>query len=162
MPNTAFFENHLSSYATGCPQFVLMDMSQRFKIIGDVQMCNRCFNPDIIFSRDHIKDCKAKADKNSPFACSKCKLHSWLCKYHKSDNQHKLEKFKKDYRDKFKLKLVFTASISSNNISGNPPMQTDEAVENHSKAQTFNIGSSPTITVQNCSNDRSFSAAAKT
>ena len=161
MPNTAFFENHLSSYATGCPQFVLMDMSQRFKIIGDVQMCNRCFNPDIIFSRDHIKDCKAKADKNSPFACSKCKLHSWLCKYHKSDNQHKLEKFKKDYRDKFKLKLVFTASISSNNISGNPPMQTDEAVENHSKAQTFNIGSSPTITVQNCSNDRYFSAAAK-
>ena len=114
MPNTVFYENHLSSYVTGCPQFIAMDMTERFKMVADIKMCNRCFNPDVNFTKDHIKDCTARSDRNSPFSCSKCKLHSWLCKYHKGDNQSKLDKFKKDYREKFKMKLVFTASAPLN------------------------------------------------
>ena len=81
-------------------------MTDKFKIVGEIKMCNRCFHPDVIFTTDHIKDCKAKANSRSPFSCSKCKLHSWICKYHKAENQEKLEKFKKDYREKFQLKFV--------------------------------------------------------
>ena len=166
-PNTVFFENHLSNYVTGCPQFILMDMTERFKVITDIQMCNRCFHPDVTFTRDHIKDCKARSDKNSPFSCSKCKLHSWLCKYHKAENQSKLDKFKKDYREKFKLKLVFTASTSPIQdpvLEGvpSPPstVEIEDAVSSlGSAADSTTV--SPTAASQTCTNNKSLSAASK-
>ena len=37
-------------------------------------------------------------------------MHSWICKYHKAENQVKLEKFRKDYSEKFKLKFVVAVS----------------------------------------------------
>ena len=168
MPNTLFFENHLSNYVTGCPQFILMDMSERFKMITEIKMCNRCFHPDVNFTKDHIKDCKARSDKNSPFSCSKCRLHSWLCKYHKAENQHKLDKFKKDYREKFKLRLVFTASAPASSVD---LPEEDSISQNLPEAETHadpeeiivepEVVLSPTVNAQSCSSSKSLSAAAK-
>ena len=109
--NTAFFEGHLSSYITGCPQFIQLDMAAKYKIVSDIKLCNRCFHPDVVYSRDHIKDCSVSTKKNV-FSCTVCKMHSWICKYHKTENQSKLDKFKRDYREKHKLKLVFFANLS--------------------------------------------------
>ena len=155
MPNTVFYENHLSSYVTGCPQFIAMDMTERFKMVADIKMCNRCFNPDVNFTKDHIKDCTARSDRNSPFSCSKCKLHSWLCKYHKGDNQSKLDKFKKDYREKFKMKLVFTASAPLN------PEIMSYVPEPITVPSDEEILLSPTSVSQNTCKNSSVNAAAK-
>ena len=97
--NTAYFENHLSNYATGCPQFIQMDMAAKNKVVKDIKLCNRYFHPDVIFSKDHIKECSVKVKKNF-FSCTQCRVHSWICKYHKSENQAKLDKFKREYREK--------------------------------------------------------------
>ena len=154
MQNTVFFENHLSNYATGCPQFIAMDMAERFKIVQEIKMCNRCFHPDVNFTKDHIKDCTAKSGKGL-YTCSKCKLHSWLCKYHKAENQQKLDKFKKDYREKFKLKLVFTANIpAAPEVVELPPSVADTSSDSESLQ-------SPTATSQNVCNNKSLNAATK-
>ena len=47
---TTFFESHLSNYITGCPQFVAMDMTERFNIIRAVKICEKCFHPDVTYS----------------------------------------------------------------------------------------------------------------
>ena len=77
-PSTSFFEGHLSNYITGCPQFVAMDMSERFKIIREVKICEKCFHPEVTYSREHEKECSVKEKKNS-FSCVKCNRHSWIC-----------------------------------------------------------------------------------
>ena len=158
-PNTVFFDNHLSNYVTGCPQFVLMDMTERFQIVADVKLCNRCFRPDVTFTKEHIKECTAKSDKNNAFSCSKCKLHSWVCKYHKADNQAKLDKFKKEYRDKHQLKLVFTANLlppdqSDNLNTGAPGVPVTVA------GAALHPAGDPT-SAQSCCSEVSMSAAAK-
>ena len=111
--NTAFFENHLSNYVTGCPQFIQMDMAAKNKMVSDIKLCNRCFHPDVTYTKEHFKECSVNKDKKNAFTCTVCKVHSWICKYHKTENQAKLDKFKKDYREKYKLKLVFVVSLSS-------------------------------------------------
>ena len=42
--------------------------------------------------------------------CSTCNFHSWICKNHKTENKSKLDKFQKEYREKYKLRLVFLVS----------------------------------------------------
>ena len=120
--NTTFFENHLSNYITGCPQFIQMDMAAKSKIVSEIKLCNRCFHPDVIYSKDHTKDCSVNNKKNA-YSCTVCKMHSWVCKYHRTENQSKLDKFKRDYREKYKLKLVFVASLAV--------PQSDISVESH-------------------------------
>ena len=112
VPNSAFFEGHLSNYVTGCQQFIAMDMTERFSIIRDVNMCEKCFHPEVTYSRDHEQECSIK-EKKSSFSCSKCTRHSWICKNHKEQNKAKLDKFKKDYRDRYKVKLVFAVVLPS-------------------------------------------------
>ena len=107
---TTFYEDHLSNFATGCPQFVGLDMSARLKLANAIKLCHKCFHPDIEYTREHDKECSVVVDKKHSFSCSKCKMHSWICKYHKGDNKAKLDKYKKEYREKHKLRLVFTAS----------------------------------------------------
>ena len=85
-----------------------MDMTARFNLIREVKMCDRCFHPEVTYSREHEQECSIK-EKKSSFSCSKCNRHSWICKNHKEQNKAKLDKFKKDYRDRYKMKLVFTA-----------------------------------------------------
>ena len=159
-PNTVFFDHHLSNYVTGCPQFIQMDLTERFKMVTDIQLCNRCFHPDVNFTREHVNDCTARSDATNPFACSKCKLHSWVCKYHKAENQTKLDKFKKDYREKYKLKLVFTASLlpSSEPGSENGFTAPDVPVT----VAGGGLSPSPTILAQNCCPDKSLASATKT
>ena len=116
VPNTVFFEGHFSNYVTGCPQFISMDMTERFGLIRDIKLCANCFHPDVTYSRDHEQECSIK-EKKSSFSCSKCNRHSWICKNHKEQNKAKLDKFKKDYRDRYQVKLVFTAFFPASPIS---------------------------------------------
>ena len=111
---TVFYEDHISNYVTGCPQFINLDMSARLKLATEIKLCHRCFHPDVLYNKDHDKQCSVNTDKKHSFSCTKCKMHSWICKYHKQDNKSKLDKFKKDYREKYKLRLVFTASMPKN------------------------------------------------
>ena len=111
-PSTSFFEGHLSNYITGCPQFVALDMSERFRIIREVKICEKCFHPEVNYTREHEKECSVK-EKKSSFSCVKCNRHSWICKNHKEQNKAKLNKFQKDYREKHKLKLVFAVVLPS-------------------------------------------------
>ena len=146
-PNTVFFENHLSNYITGCPQFISMDMSSRFNIIREVKICEKCFHPEVTYSREHEKECTIK-DKKSSFSCVKCNRHSWICKNHKEQNKAKLDKFRKDYRDKHKLKLVFAVILPSNSVisSMKPSISPVESVDVQSILE-------PTISCNNSTSD---------
>ena len=107
---TVFYEDHISNFVTGCPQFIDMDIAARLKLATEIKLCHRCFHPDVMYSKDHDKQCTVVVEKKHSFSCTKCKMHSWICKYHKQDNKSKLDKFKKEYREKYKLRLVFTAN----------------------------------------------------
>ena len=72
-----------------------MDMEAKNKVVMDIKFCNRCFHPDVTFTKEHIEECSVK-DKKNFFSCIKNKTHSWICKYHQSENQAKLDKFKRE------------------------------------------------------------------
>ena len=138
--NTAFYEDHICNYVTGCPQFINMDMTARLKIATDIKLCHKCFHPEVQYSKDHDKECSVITDKKHGYSCTKCKMHSWICKYHKGDNKAKLDKFKKEYREKFKLRLVFTASLLN-------PQQAAEVVDTASSEQQVGVGNVPSTDV---------------
>ena len=146
--NTVFYEDHISNYVTGCPQFIDMDMSARFKLASEIKLCHRCFHPDVTYSKEHDKQCSVLIDKKHSFSCTKCKMHSWICKYHKQDNKAKLDKFKKEYREKHKLRLVFAASVPESFQSVIIPDNVDSAP--HSEVEPTVISQEAPPLVNEC------------
>ena len=80
-----------------------MDMAAKSKVVKDIKLCNRCFHPEVTFTKEHIRECSVK-DKKNFFSCTQYKTHSWICKYHQPENQDKLDKFKREYREQHKIK----------------------------------------------------------
>ena len=80
------FENHLSNYPTGCPKFIEASMDLRRNLVEKIKFCPQCFNPDIVFTRDHISDCQfTKSPRKNAYICtiSICRTHMWICLPHK-------------------------------------------------------------------------------
>ena len=97
------FENHLSTYATGCPKFIEASMELRRTLVDKVKLCPQCFHPDLVFTQTHLKDCLfSKPKKKNAYSCtnSTCKTHMWICLVHKQDNKQHMEKFRNDLQRK--------------------------------------------------------------
>ena len=131
--DTIFYENHLSNYVTGCPQFIAMDMTARKELADDIKLCHKCFHPNVWYTFDHDKECSVIVNRKHGFSCSKCNMHSWICKFHKLENKDKLDKYKKEYREKHRMRLVFTANLPSQ-IQNPQPCPTTEVTSGVSAA----------------------------
>ena len=96
------FEGHTSNYPTGCPKFVEATMDKRRSLIEKIKICPQCFHPDVIYNKEHLKDCSFSKSKKNAYSCAvpSCKTHSWICLIHKQDNSKKLDKFRADLRRK--------------------------------------------------------------
>ena len=62
------FENHLSDYPTGCPKFIEATPELRKSLVAKIKFCRQCFNPAVIFTRDHIDSCPVK-NRNNMYTC---------------------------------------------------------------------------------------------
>ena len=76
------------------PQFINMDLAARLKLATEIKLCHKCFHPEVQYTREHDKECSVVVDKKHGYSCTKCKMHSWMCKYHKGDNKDKLDRLK--------------------------------------------------------------------
>ena len=102
------FINHLSNYATGCPKFIEAAPELRRTLARKVKFCSQCFNPDLIWTPAHMKECPSNVKKNK-FSCSadNCREHMWICLTHKLRNKSLMDKFKQDLQSKgFSLALT--------------------------------------------------------
>ena len=106
------FENHTSTYATGCPKFSESSMEARRSLVDKVKLCPQCFHPDVIFDKSHLQSCSfSKPKKKNKYSCtnSSCKVHMWICLTHKTDNKKYLDKFRTE-RSKCN-QSVFNAAV---------------------------------------------------
>ena len=107
------FENHLSNYPTGCPKFIEASMDLKKNLVEKIKFCPQCFNPDIVFTRDHISDCQfTKSPKKNAYICTipSCKTHMWICLLHKRENRQQMERFKDDLQRRG-LNLAFISNF---------------------------------------------------
>ena len=108
------YDNHVSSYPTGCPRYMAFSVEQRSKIAGSAKLCIRCHDPDYILNRAKIRDhnCPIKIQKKSRYTCSvdACLIHMWICMSHKSENMPGLVKFKDEISRKFQLDFGLVVS----------------------------------------------------
>ena len=91
------FSNHLSNYVTGCPNFIRMSAEKRKAISIKSKFCMRCFHPDLVWTKDHDKECVfATGKRRNAYSCKNlsCKEHMWLCTTHRAQNKKAMDKFK--------------------------------------------------------------------
>ena len=105
------FEKHVSNYPTGCPKFIEATLDSRISLVSKIQLCRQCFNPNIIWTRDHDKDCLINK-KKSIYTCTNrnCNDHMWICLMHRTANKESMEKFKDDLQ-KQGHNLAFTMAM---------------------------------------------------
>ena len=96
------FENHLSTYPTGCPGFMAMRMVQRKSLAIKVKICIWCLDPEVIYDQSHRDNCRVKEAKIKRFTCEvrNCNTHMWLCTEHKKQNDFQIKKHKDDLKKK--------------------------------------------------------------
>ena len=100
---TNLFVNHLSNYATGCPNFIQMSVERRKTVSRKAKFCSRCFHPDTVWTKAHEKECTfSQGKRRNKYSCSNlsCKDHMWICVVHRSQNKRAMEKFKFDLAKK--------------------------------------------------------------
>ena len=126
------FENHLSNYPTGCPKFIEATVNERKPMILKPKFCKMCLNPDVIYSKEHLKECKVIQKKNK-YSCQnkKCMDHMWICSIHKHENKSCMEKFSKELQKKG-LSLAF---LSAHNIGPKKSQQLEKAIERLKKSE---------------------------
>ena len=115
------FEGHTSNYPTGCPKFVEATMEKRRSLVEKIKICPQCFHPDIVYTKDHLKECAFTKSKKNAYSCSvlSCKTHMWICLVHKQDNSKKLDKFRTDLRRKG-MSLGYTSIEHIDGFQANP------------------------------------------
>ena len=103
------YDNHLHSYATGCPRYIELSVKERLKVAKDAHMCLKCHDPSYVFKpSDKNHDCPIKPGKKSKrYSCTKdnCTNHLWICTWHKEENKDKLHEFKQDFSKNFNLEF---------------------------------------------------------
>ena len=84
---TNLFENHISDYATGCPNFAKLGNEQRLVVAREAKFCMKCMGKEVKFSYQHNKECPILTKKSS-YSCKsdKCLFHMWVCTKHAEDN----------------------------------------------------------------------------
>jgi hypothetical protein len=119
---TGVFENHLSTYPTGCPMFLQMPISQRRAVAIKCSLCVQCLDPEVVWDQSHRPECKVAKAKIKDWSCmsDKCKVHMWLCNYHyKRFNKDQMEKHKSALQKKG-LSLSFISWVLVSNDDGTP------------------------------------------
>ena len=96
------FEKHLSTYPTGCPQFITMKMVQRKAMAIKIKICIWCLDPEVVYDVNHRDDCRVKKAKIKRFSCevSGCNMHMWLCTLHKCQNNSQIKQHQEDLKKK--------------------------------------------------------------
>ena len=104
------FERHLSTYPTGCPNFITMKMVKRKDIAIKAKLCLWCLDPDITYDPNHRDVCRLQSGKIKRYTCEvlSCKNHMWLCSFHKQTNSSQLKKHQDDLKKKG-LDMVLTS-----------------------------------------------------
>ena len=120
---TNLFENHISDYATGCPNFAKLGNKQRLVVAREAKFCMKCMGKEVKFSYQHNKECPILTKKSS-YSCKsdKCLFHMWVCTKHAEDNREHMEKFSEQLKSKAGIKLVFTSvNIQQDTVVKVPP-----------------------------------------
>ena len=106
-------ENHTSDWVTGCPKFLAMKTQNRRFLAVEAKFCLRCFDKDVIFSKNHNKDCYVMKQKKHRYSCteSSCTLHLLVCTEHTKVNEPRMLKMKERYETEG-VKFVFHNKFS--------------------------------------------------
>ena len=69
------YEDHLSTYPTGCPKFIAMKMVRRKDVAIKAKLCLWCLDPDVVYDSSHRDSCRVKGGKIKRYTCeaSNCK-----------------------------------------------------------------------------------------
>lgn len=96
------YDDHLSTYPTGCPKFIAMKMVKRKDIAIKAKFCLWCLDPEITYDASHRDTCRVKTGKIKKYTCevSNCKNHMWLCSFHKQNNSAQLKRHQDDLKKK--------------------------------------------------------------
>ena len=104
------FEKHLSTYPTGCPVFASMQASQRRSVALKCNFYIQCLDPEVVYDTAHGTVCKVNKEKIKDYSCIKCKMHMWLCNFHRRLNKETMEKHKVSLQRKG-LTLALTSCV---------------------------------------------------
>ena len=63
------YDNHLSTFPTGCPNFITMKMFTRRLTAIKAKFCIWCLDPDVTFDTSHRDNCKVGTNKITGFSC---------------------------------------------------------------------------------------------
>ena len=96
------YEDHISTYPTGCPKFISMKMVKRKDIAIKAKFCLWCLDPEVIYETGHRDKCRVKTGKIKRYSCevTNCKNHMWLCSFHKQSNSNQLKKHQEELKRK--------------------------------------------------------------
>ena len=119
------YEDHFHSYPSGSCRYIEMLIEQRASICLKAKICLKCHDPSYIWKpKDHNHSCPINPKKKSKFTCSYsgCLFHMWACTRHKTENKFQLERFKEEYRSKYKINLClfFNMNNAVKAKKGNP------------------------------------------
>ena len=112
--NKDLYEAHQGNYPTHCPRWAGMNNEERAEIARDAKFCLYCLDPKVTFNRyEHPKVCPVRTQKNK-YSCTneRCRLHSWICSRHKSENAELLQGFA-DEMTKRNIAFTYGAQATS-------------------------------------------------
>ena len=108
--NKDLYEAHQGNYPTHCPRWAGMNNEERAKLAREAKFCLYCLDPKVNFNRyEHPKVCPVRTQKNK-YSCTneRCRLHSWICSKHKSENAELLQGFADEMT---KRNIAFTYGV---------------------------------------------------
>ena len=106
------YDSHHSSFPTGCPRFISMDVKERLQICKEAKYCLKCLdNRYKYLPRDTNHKCAGDKKRKCKFTCPEdgCKSHLWICLRHRDKNTAIFDKLREEILQKFKLHFVFVA-----------------------------------------------------
>ena len=115
------FQQHVSDYATGCPQFATLGTDQRMLIAKEAKFCLKCMGKETKYGLKHNRECPIFKQK-SIYSCKRetCYLHMWLCSNHQAENKEQMERFEEQLRAKSGIRLVFMVNKKAGPSSPSP------------------------------------------
>ena len=130
------YENHISTFVTGCPLSAAMPVSQRRAVALKCNLCIQCMDPDVVWEISHKEECKVEKAKIKDYSCSfdKCKTHMWLCNYHRKHNMKQMEKHKTNLQKKginlaLPSFLLHSSDIQASSALHTPVLSIEEATK---------------------------------
>ena len=67
-------------------------------------------DPELVYDAAHGLECKVNKEKIKDYTCVKCRMHMWLCNFHRRFNKEQMEKQKASLQKKG-LSLALTSCV---------------------------------------------------